>query len=80
MIKLEELDDFGDADEQRFQSLGNQIGSGTFGVVHRSIDKRTKKIVAIKQIKFENESEGIPSTALREISILRDLNHPNIVK
>lgn len=27
-----------------------------------------------------NDNEGIPSTALREISLLKSLNHPNIVK
>lgn len=26
------------------------------------------------------EDEGIPSTALREISLLRELQHPNIVE
>lgn len=28
----------------------------------------------------QNENEGIPSTALREISLLMELNHPNIVR
>lgn len=41
----------------------------------------TKKIVALKKIKLENEDEGVPSTAMREISILKELQpHPNIVK
>jgi serine/threonine protein kinase len=36
--------------------------------------------VAVKYIKFENEEEGIPSSALREISLLKTLkDHPNIV-
>jgi len=44
----------------------------------------TNKIVAIKKMKFDdgkngNSKEGIPSTALREISLLKELNHPNIV-
>ena len=40
-----------------------------------------KKIVALKKVKLENEDEGVPSTALREISILKELKpHPNIVK
>jgi cyclin-dependent kinase len=34
----------------------------------------------LKKIKLETEDEGIPSTALREISILKELDHPNIVK
>lgn len=34
----------------------------------------------MKKIRLESEEEGIPSTAIREISILKELNHPNIVK
>ena len=29
---------------------------------------------------LENENEGIPSTAIREISLLKELQHPNIVR
>jgi len=37
------------------------------------------KIIALKKIKIEYCDEGIPSTALREISLLRELRHPGIV-
>ena len=36
-------------------------------------------IVAMKKIKLESEDEGVPSTAIREISLLKELQHPNIV-
>jgi serine/threonine protein kinase len=36
--------------------------------------------VAIKKIKLEKEEEGMPSTAMREIAILKELNHPNVIK
>ena len=36
--------------------------------------------VALKKIILEDDGEGIPSTALREISMLKKLKHPNIVK
>lgn len=36
--------------------------------------------MAIKKIRLEQEDEGIPSTTLREISSLKELNHPNIIK
>ena len=35
--------------------------------------------VALKTIELENEEEGVPSTALREIAILNRLHHPNII-
>ena len=43
---------------------------------------RTKEgqIVALKRMKLDQEDEGVPSTAMREISILKELNHPNIVE
>jgi serine/threonine protein kinase len=40
-------------------------------VVYRARDKNTKELVALKKIKLENEDEGPPSTAMREISILK---------
>jgi len=36
-------------------------------------------VVALKKIKIEHCDEGIPSTAIREIALLRELNHPGIV-
>lgn len=52
---------------------------GTYGVVFRAKHKKTGQIVAMKKIRLENEDEGIPSTAIREISLLKELQHPNIV-
>jgi len=57
----------------------NKVGEGTFGVVHTAKDSRTKDIVAMKHIFMQNENEGVPVTALREIKILKQLNHPNII-
>lgn len=37
-------------------------------------------MVALKKIRLENEDEGVPSTAIREISTLCELRHPNIVE
>ena len=33
----------------------------------------------MKKIRLESEDEGVPSTAIREISLLKELQHPNIV-
>ena len=48
--------------------------------IYKAKDKITGEFVALKKIKLETEDEGIPSTALREISILKELDHVNIVK
>ena len=56
-----------------------KIGEGTYGYVYKARDQSTSETVALKKIKLENEDEGVPSTAMREISILKELNHPNIV-
>lgn len=55
-----------------FQML-NSIGEGTFGVVHKAKDKVTGRSVALKQLRLENEKEGFPITAIREIKILKML-------
>ena len=56
------------------------LGEGTYGVVYKAKDLQTGNIVALKRIRLEVEDEGVPSTAMREISILKELNHPNIVE
>lgn len=58
----------------------HSVGEGTYGFVYKAKDKITGEFVALKKIKLETEDEGIPSTALREISILKELDHVNIVK
>ncbi len=55
------------------------IGEGTYGKVYKALDVNTNQVVALKSVKLENEKEGFPITAVREIKILRQLQHPNIV-
>lgn len=59
----------------------SHIDSGTYGIVWRAKCNFTNEIVALKQIKFDNEltKEGFPISALREINVLLALQHPNIV-
>ncbi|CAA7034955.1 unnamed protein product [Microthlaspi erraticum] len=65
-----------------FQKL-NKINEGTYGVVYRARDEKTKEIVALKKIKMKEdkmeEEYGFPLTSLREINILLSCNHPSIV-
>jgi len=56
-----------------------KIGEGTYGVVYKAKDSQSNDIVALKKIHLDNEDEGVPSTAIREISLLKELQHANIV-
>lgn len=42
---------------------------GTYGIVYKARDRVTSEIIALKKIRLEAEDEGIPSTAIREISL-----------
>uniref|UniRef100_A0A0E0NNV0 Protein kinase domain-containing protein n=4 Tax=Oryza TaxID=4527 RepID=A0A0E0NNV0_ORYRU len=57
-----------------------KIGEGTYGVVYRARDKVTNETIALKKIRLEQEDEGVPSTAIREISLLKEMHHGNIVR
>lgn len=62
-----------------FEKL-EKIGEGTYGVVYKAVDTRhSNRIVALKKIRLESEDEGIPSTTIREISLLKELRDDNIV-
>ena len=65
--------------DQRFRIL-ETIGEGTYGMVYKAFDLTLNKVVALKKVKVEHSDEGIPSTALREISLLRELDHVGIIK
>ncbi|CAL0303705.1 unnamed protein product [Lupinus luteus] len=56
------------------------LGEGSFGRVYRCKHIRTGEIVAIKQIDFRYDQNAVPSSLIREVSLLRELNHDNIVR
>ncbi|KAK1321970.1 hypothetical protein QJS10_CPA03g02072 [Acorus calamus] len=57
-----------------------KIGEGTYGVVYKARDRTTNETIALKKIRLEQEDEGVPSTAIREISLLKEMQHHNIVR
>jgi len=62
-----------------FEKLG-RVGEGTYGVVYRARDTATKGVVAIKRVKMENETGGMPVSSIREIALLRRARgHSNVV-
>ncbi|KAK3175232.1 Cell division control protein 2 [Lepraria neglecta] len=65
---------------ENYQKI-EKIGEGTYGVVYKARDlTHPTRIVALKKIRLEAEDEGVPSTAIREISLLKEMNDPNIVR
>ncbi|KAK5442597.1 serine/threonine protein kinase, CMGC, CDC2/CDK subfamily [Exophiala xenobiotica] len=57
-----------------------KLGEGTFGEVSKARSKKTGQLVALKKILMHNEKDGFPITALREIKLLKQLDHVNILK
>ena len=68
-----------DAELKDYQ-LGDCLGKGAFGSVFRALNMGTGETVAVKQIKLAD----LPKSELRvitlEIDLLKNLDHPNIVK
>uniref|UniRef100_A0A8C3AV89 Cyclin dependent kinase 17 n=1 Tax=Cyclopterus lumpus TaxID=8103 RepID=A0A8C3AV89_CYCLU len=56
----------------------DKLGEGTYATVFKGRSKLTDNLVALKEIRLEHE-EGAPCTAIREVSLLKDLKHANIV-
>ncbi|KAJ2960642.1 hypothetical protein NQZ79_g4008 [Umbelopsis isabellina] len=52
----------------------------TYGIVYKAQNRDTNEVVALKRIRLDNEEEGVPCTAIREISLLKELKHPNILR
>ena len=46
-------------DMENFQKI-EKIGEGTYGIVYKAKDKITQQFVALKKIRLETESEGVP--------------------
>ena len=66
-------------DVDEFEKI-KRVGEGTYGIVYCAKDRKSGSIVALKKIRLEDENEGMPISALREIALLKSLNHVNIVQ
>jgi serine/threonine protein kinase len=70
---------------QRLKSIADRflviakIGGGTYGEVHKCRDQETGDIVAVKRIIILHPDDGFPNTTLREVQLLRELTHDNII-
>eukprot|EP01063_Lacrimia_lanifica_P009801 TRINITY_DN16673_c0_g2_i1.p1 TRINITY_DN16673_c0_g2~~TRINITY_DN16673_c0_g2_i1.p1 ORF type:complete len:385 (+),score=95.77 TRINITY_DN16673_c0_g2_i1:758-1912(+) len=62
--------------------VGAVIGKGTYGVVYKATDRTTGQVVALKRVKADEpgRGEGMPLTALREVGVLQEVQHENLVR
>ncbi|KAG7738947.1 hypothetical protein KL923_002747 [Ogataea haglerorum] len=65
------------ASASQFQQL-EKLGEGTYATVFKGRNRALGTFVALKEINLDSE-EGTPSTAIREISIMKELRHENII-
>ncbi|KAH8900317.1 protein kinase [Thozetella sp. PMI_491] len=63
--------------QHSFQQL-EKLGEGTYATVFKGRNRQTGQMVALKEIHLDSE-EGTPSTAIREISLMKELKHENIL-
>ena len=59
-----------------------ELGQGAYGEVTKAEHVSTKCVVAMKTVLYDPEVwvDGIPAQAVRELSLLRKLTHPNVVR
>lgn len=57
-----------------------ELGRGSYSTVYKALDKLGGEIITLKKLKLDAEEEGVPGMAIREVSLLKELQHENIVK
>ncbi|XP_054164241.1 cyclin-dependent kinase 17-like [Oppia nitens] len=76
-MRRQSLNEIGFGRMETYTKL-DKLGEGTYATVFKGKSRLTDKLVALKEIRLEHE-EGAPCTAIREVSLLKDLKHNNIV-
>lgn len=69
-----------DVAELKDYQLGDCLGKGAFGSVYRALNWGTGETVAVKQIKLADLPKSELRVIMLEIDLLKNLDHPNIVK
>lgn len=66
--------------EGRFEYL-DKLGEGSYGKVYKVLDRSKQTVMALKKVKFHGDRcQGIPQSSLRELGILKEVQHQNIIR
>lgn len=66
--------------DRQYMMEEKAVGEGTYGAVYKARCLQTNRMVAVKKMKPVHGDEGVPSTAIREVAVLRGAEHPNVVR
>ncbi|KAI8099509.1 kinase-like domain-containing protein [Halteromyces radiatus] len=68
-----------DIDVAGYKKLA-KIGEGTYGEVFRGLCKKTNTCVALKRVQLNISQGGVPTTAIREVALLKEIQHHNVIR
>jgi len=80
MLEDDDIDAMDRAFQRKYTIQEVAIGEGTYGKAYKAICNASGRSVALKKMKLDAEDEGVPSTALREVALLKQLSHRNVVE
>ncbi|CAO3619679.1 unnamed protein product [Cunninghamella echinulata] len=78
-IQRKEEEDLKEIDIAGYEKLG-KIGEGTYGEVFRAYSKKLDCMVALKRIQLNMTQGGVPTTAMREVALLKEIQHNNVIR
>jgi len=61
-------------------SIVEKIGEGTYGKVYKAVARDTQELFALKKIRILYDEDGVPGTAIREVALLKECDHPNVIR
>jgi len=82
LLKIAMIDDEDEAAAEvgcRFHVI-QKLGEGTYGKVYKATCKGTLQVFALKRIPIVMDEDGVPATAIREVSLLKECHHPNVIR
>lgn len=63
---------------ERYEKL-SRLGEGSYGIVYKCRDRESGTLVAVKRFVESEDDPAIKKIAMREIRMLKNLTHPNLV-